>query len=318
MSQPLAWPFVGNTRLGRLVLESWLSKSLPAVMVWRGPADVGKASAANWLAQVTLCQRPVSGPCGTCQSCRQVLAGSHPAVVSLAGSVEAPITIDHVRQAAKRFRWTTNPGEHRWWIMTDAEHLTEGATNAILKFFEEPPSDLHIILTSAQPDRLLPTVLSRAAIYFWHTVTDDELTAMRPIGAADSAWQQLMSRAAGRPGRLHRLIAEPQLAEVEAEYRDLFIQALSSGQPARLPKQLTPAEFTAILTTWELVTRELLLAKIGISSRRLWPSHPAMTSIVANINLSDLLRFAERYLDRYQLLDHNVQPRFILEDLQLV
>lgn len=316
MSRSVSWPFIGNTQLGKVLSDSWQAGTLPAVMVWRGPESVGKASAAMWLVQTTLCQQP-NRPCQRCAACRQVLGGTHPAVVWLSGSAIASIAIDDVRQATRQFHWAALDNEQRWFVMTDAEYLTEGATNAILKFLEEPPAKLHILLTTSQPDRLLATMTSRAAVYYWHTISDEELEALRPAELAASAWRQIVARASGRPGLAKTLLQQSQYADHEDEYRDALLQALATGRPVQLGKQLTPAAITDILSIWELVSRELLLTKLGASSRRLWPRHQAFTAAADTLSLMEITQLIQRYLNRYSLLEHNVQPRLIVEDLQL-
>lgn len=299
-----------------MLIDSWQAGTLPAVMLWRGPAAVGKATAARWLAQLALCQQE-RRPCQTCLSCRQIEQYQHPAVHWLQGTAETPIGIDDVRQTTGQLHWSMLAGEQRWWVMADTEYLSEGATNAILKFLEEPPSQLHVVLTTAQPDRLLPTLLSRAAVYYWHTVADEALAAWRPTSMPVGRWQQLVARSAGRPGLMKKFLDHPEQLETEAEYRDMFLAALRSGQPARWPRQLPPTAAASIVDVWELTVRELLLVKSEAPGRRLWPRHEACAAAAAKVEMADLINLVERYLHRYALLQHHVQPRLIFEDLQL-
>lgn len=318
MLSPVTWPLVGNVRLGRMLVEFWQKGKLPPVMIWRGQTSLGKATAAKWLVQTALCRSQNKKPCRLCPACRQCLVNTHPSVIHSAGAADSPITVDQIRAATRRWRWITAANEQRWWIITDAEYLSEAASNALLKFLEEPPGDIHVILTTAQPDRLLPTVISRSAIYYWHFATDSELQAMRPDGLNRILWSSLVSRAAGRPGRLHQLLADPKIATEENRQRDLLLNSLTTGRPVRLPRAINPAEIISTLEVWELTIRELIIVKFSLNSRRLWPDDADFSRLAGKLKLFELMKLSNRYLERHSLLRHYVQPRLVLEDLQLI
>lgn len=75
------------------------------------------------------------------------------------------ITIEQVRMALERV--SLKQVSDQYILIRPADALGEEAANAILKNLEEPGDKIHYVLATSSPSRLLPTVLSRAAIYFY-------------------------------------------------------------------------------------------------------------------------------------------------------
>lgn len=80
-------------------------------------------------------------------------------------TTKTTITIDQVREVLGQF--TTRILEPQFVVINPADKLGEEAENAILKNLEEPKDNLHFVLITEQPSKLLPTILSRAALYIW-------------------------------------------------------------------------------------------------------------------------------------------------------
>ena len=85
--------------------------------------------------------------------------------VVLAPTAKTTITIDQVREALGQF--TTKLLNPQFILIKPADKLGEEAENAILKNLEEPKENLHFVLITEQPSKLLPTILSRAALFIW-------------------------------------------------------------------------------------------------------------------------------------------------------
>jgi DNA polymerase-3 subunit delta' len=140
--------------------------------LFTGPAGVGKKTFARRLAQSLLCETPketLLGYCGTCVGCKLFVAGTHPDFVSAEGTIkigkepgsalhDADVSArDLVRELALRgYR-----GRYRFVLLGDVEFATHEAANALLKFFEEPPQGVIVVLTTNAPGSLLGTIRSR-------------------------------------------------------------------------------------------------------------------------------------------------------------
>jgi DNA polymerase-3 subunit delta' len=85
------------------------------------------------------------------------------------------IPIDAVREISREAQYRPFQGKKRFFIVDEAEKMSEPAANAFLKTLEEPPETTHIILVTAFPDRLLPTILSRCQHFQFRSLTQAEM-----------------------------------------------------------------------------------------------------------------------------------------------
>lgn len=153
---------LGHRRLTSLLSQAVARGSVPATLLFAGPAGVGKWGAAKALAQAVNCLTPVDGDaCGTCRACDRIARDAHVDVLTLEPDDTGKIKIDVVREALERCAFRPFEGRRRFVLVRDADALLESAQNALLKSLEEPPLTTGFVLTSAVPDALLRTVRSR-------------------------------------------------------------------------------------------------------------------------------------------------------------
>jgi len=143
-----------------------------------GPSGVGKELAALGMAQALVCPvAPLVG-CGTCPACVRVSHFHHPDVLWLMPEDEAvrrklaarsdfdhvpsrEIRVDQVRRLQERLALRPLEAARKVVLLLPAEAMNPQAQNAFLKTLEEPPPDTVLLLVTASPDRLLPTLRSR-------------------------------------------------------------------------------------------------------------------------------------------------------------
>lgn len=128
------------------------------VVLLQGPEGVGKRPLALWMAAMLLCQS--KSACGTCGSCREVLAGIHPDLLLIDEPEETSLKTA-VLEDLQRNLDMLSPDGVRVAIITDCDRMTREAANRMLKTLEEPPEHVRIIMTTSRPRALLPTVLGR-------------------------------------------------------------------------------------------------------------------------------------------------------------
>jgi len=143
------------------LLRRTVSEGRPAhAYLFSGPEGIGKRLVAVKLACLLNCAEPASDTDNSCPTCRKIIEEKHPDVI-----IERPernsIRIERIREVRSFFRYAPIEGRCRVAIIDDAHLMNRAAQNALLKTLEEPPPDRLVILVTAKPFVLLPTVRSR-------------------------------------------------------------------------------------------------------------------------------------------------------------
>ncbi len=206
----MSWPeIVGHAAVWERLMRLLGADHLPHAMLFSGPPGVGKALLARRLAARLVCTAAAAAPCGECAGCRQAAAGSHPDVLVLTAPDRAKsdtrkreIGIDQAR-ALKRFAQLQPVAAHRKVaLIDDADRLSVAAQNALLKTLEEPPGPSVIMLITASPDALLPTVRSRCQLVLCRPLSEHEVrTVLVATGMSAEEAAGLAAVADGSPGR---------------------------------------------------------------------------------------------------------------------
>lgn len=128
--------------------------------LFTGPPGSGRSVAARAFAAALECVR---GGCGTCQDCRTALAGSH-ADVEIVRPEGLSIGVREARELVVRAGGAATRGRWRVVLVEDADRLTEGAANVLLKSIEEPPPRTVWLLCVPSEEDLPPTIRSRCRL----------------------------------------------------------------------------------------------------------------------------------------------------------
>jgi DNA polymerase III subunit delta' len=198
-----------------------------------GPPGSGRSVAAQCFAAALQCTSEGPPGCGRCRSCVTTMAGTH-ADVRRVVPEGLSIGVDEMRnivQIASR-----RPGTGRWQIVMieDADRLTEGAANALLKVVEEPPPSTVFLLCapSVDPEDITITLRSRCRHVALVTPSTDSiaqvLTESDGLAADEAAWAASVS--GGHVGRARRLATDP-------EARERRRQALALARDAATPSR---------------------------------------------------------------------------------
>ncbi|MDN3652728.1 DNA polymerase III subunit delta' [Thalassotalea ponticola] len=137
---------------------------LAHALLFYGSYGAGQWPLAQWLAHQLLCDSPaVNGSaCGQCKSCRLLAAQSHPDIVIIDND-DKVVGVDAVRQGCQFLEKTAQLGGNKVVVINRAEHMTEAASNALLKTLEEPTNNSYLLLVCNDTEQLLATITSRCA-----------------------------------------------------------------------------------------------------------------------------------------------------------
>lgn len=163
--------FIGNEKLVRLLQRG----ELPQSSLFTGPDGIGKRTLALLLAQLTNCkQADEYDLCGRCRSCARAQSGNHPDI-RLLQAEGATIKIELIRRLNQEAHYRPYEGAFRFFIIDEAEKMTDEAANSLLKTLEEPPDTTRIILVTAFPQRLLATIRSRCQAFTFLPLSISEI-----------------------------------------------------------------------------------------------------------------------------------------------
>ena len=227
---------------------------LASTFLFVGPSGIGKRTFALTLAQGLLCERSAAerlAPCGECQTCHQVAAGSHPDVQVVSKPADKnfiPLELligdkEHRMQEGLLHNISLRPysGKRKVAILDDADYLNKEGANCLLKTLEEPPPKSLLILLGTSEQRQLPTIRSRCQIVrFSPLAASDVAELLVERGLCDDP--ALARRAAAHSGgslALARMWCDEQMAE----FRRQLLAILSRSEHDAAAAAKTIAQF---------------------------------------------------------------------------
>lgn len=105
-------------------------------------------------------------PCGKCEACRKALSQSHADIhVSRGTGASKSIAVDEIRFVRDDSYIKPNEADRKIYILLGADNMNESSQNALLKVLEEPVQETLFILVCEKTAALLPTIISRCAVY---------------------------------------------------------------------------------------------------------------------------------------------------------
>ncbi len=150
---------VGQEYVVRSVRNAVRENKVGHAYLFCGPRGTGKTTMARLLAKAVNCEDPSNAPCGHCPQCIAANEGTHPDIVEMNAANETHV--EDIRDLIDRARLSPMLGRHKIYIIDEVHQLSSSAASALLKTLEEPPSHVIFILATTDPQKLLPTIVSR-------------------------------------------------------------------------------------------------------------------------------------------------------------
>ncbi len=142
--------------------------------IFSGARGVGKTTAARILAKAMNCiEGPTPEPCGECDSCQEIAAGSSLDVIEIDAASNRGI--DQIRELREMVRYAPAASRSKVVILDEAHMLTGEASNALLKTLEEPPDRVIFVMATTEPENLEDTIRSRSQHFHFRALTFNEI-----------------------------------------------------------------------------------------------------------------------------------------------
>ena len=143
--------------------------------IFSGARGVGKTTAARILAKALNCVNgPTAEPCGVCDSCTEIAAGTSLDVIEIDAASNRGI--DQIRELREMVRYAPAASRSKVVILDEAHMLTGEASNALLKTLEEPPDRVIFVMATTEPENLVDTIRSRSQHFHFRALTFAEIT----------------------------------------------------------------------------------------------------------------------------------------------
>ena len=160
---------VGQSHVSRTLKNAVAQNRLAHAYLFVGPRGVGKTSTARILAKSLNCVNgPTVTPCGKCDNCREIAAGNSLDVIEIDGASNN--SVEDVRELRDNVRYAPAKGRYKIYLIDEVHMLSSAAFNALLKTLEEPPPHVKFIFATTEPQKVLPTILSRCQRFDLHRI----------------------------------------------------------------------------------------------------------------------------------------------------
>ncbi len=251
---------VGQEHVVQALSNALQTQRLHHAYLFTGTRGIGKTTVSRILAKSLNCTGPdgtggiTSEPCGVCQSCTEIDADRYLDYIELDAASNRGI--DEVRDMIERAAYKPGMGRFKVFMIDEAHQLTKEAFNALLKTLEEPPDYLKFVLATTDPDKMLPTVLSRCLQFNLRPMAPATVREhlQRVLGAEgvpfDEGSLRLLARAARGSmrdglsladqaiaygsGRLDESVVRAMLGSVDRGHARAIVQALAARDAVAL------------------------------------------------------------------------------------
>jgi DNA polymerase-3 subunit gamma/tau len=164
---------VAQEHVASTLRNALIQDRLAHAYLFSGPRGVGKTTAARILARAINCKTPLEKrdngePCGTCSICQSFESGGNLNIIEI--DAASNNSVDDVRSLREKVRIPPQGTQKKVYIIDEVHMLSTQAFNALLKTLEEPPPHVLFIFATTEPNKVLPTILSRCQRFDFHRI----------------------------------------------------------------------------------------------------------------------------------------------------
>src|SRR5579859_2293490 len=166
---------VGQSHVTSTLANAIKNNRVAHAYIFSGARGVGKTTAARIFAKaMNFAKGPTAEPCGECDSCKEIAAGTSLDVIEIDAASNRGI--DQIRELREMVRYAPAASRSKVVLLDEAHMLTSEASNALLKTLEEPPDRVIFVMATTQPEDLADTIRSRSQHFHFRALTFAEIT----------------------------------------------------------------------------------------------------------------------------------------------
>jgi len=226
----------GQEHVVRALGNALRQQRLHHAYLFTGTRGIGKTTVSRILAKSLNCTGPdgkggiTAEPCGRCPACVEIDQDRFIDYVEMDAASNRGI--DEVRDMIERAAYKPSVGRFKVFMIDEAHQLTKEAFNALLKTLEEPPEYLKFVLATTDPEKMLPTVLSRCLQFNLRPMAPDTVQAhlehvLQAEGVGhDAGSLRLLARAARGSMRDALSLADQAIAYGGGQFDEAVVRAM--------------------------------------------------------------------------------------------
>ncbi|NBS11149.1 MAG: DNA polymerase III subunit gamma/tau [Gammaproteobacteria bacterium] len=167
---------IGQDHVRKALSHALDTNRLHHAYLFTGTRGVGKTTVARILARCLNCDTGVTAsPCGTCHACTAIEAGRFVDLIEV--DAASRTKVDDTRELLENVSYAPNQGRYKVYLIDEVHMLSTHSFNALLKTLEEPPPHVIFLLATTDPQKVLPTVLSRCLQFHLRDLAPDLVAA---------------------------------------------------------------------------------------------------------------------------------------------
>ncbi len=335
---------IGQEMIVKTLKQALITNRIAPAYLFCGPRGTGKTSSARILARSLNClsnNQATTEPCGKCEICKTISTGTALDVIEI--DAASNTGVDNIRDLIEKSRFA--PVQARWkvYVIDECHMLSTAAFNALLKTLEEPPNKSVFILATTDPQRLLPTIISRCQRFDFRRISlsllEDNLETVskkEDIKINKDALSLIANRSQGGLRDAQRMLDQlsllPQpialksvwdlLGEVPEKEIISLVWALIKEEPINLIKVCRTIiddgnEPIAIIQGLASILRDIVIKKSAPNEPNLCSIsedlHPDLERISLEVDRDKILIWQANLKGSENLIRQSYQPRLWLE-----
>jgi DNA polymerase-3 subunit gamma/tau len=167
----------GEQDIVKTIKASLSMNKMSHAYLFSGPRGLGKTTIARLIAKGTNCLKNgvTDTPCNECENCLAITEGNFMDMIEIDAASNRGI--DEIRNLKDKINYKPSKGRKKVYIIDEVHMLTKEAFNALLKTLEEPPEHVIFILATTEPEKIIPTIISRCQRYDFRTFSLNDMVA---------------------------------------------------------------------------------------------------------------------------------------------
>ena len=161
---------VGQEYIVKILKNTIKNKKIAHAYLFAGPRGTGKTTIAKLFAKAINCENFKEEACDECASCLAFKKNNHPDIIEL--DAASNNSVEDIREIIDQVPYAPIVGKYKVYIIDEVHMLSSSAFNALLKTLEEPPAHVVFILATTDPQKIIPTVLSRCQRYNFSKISN--------------------------------------------------------------------------------------------------------------------------------------------------